>query len=165
MGSQPHSKLGYLQVHNYRSICSAVFNISLTLFLWQNLLFGFVSLWKFSFLLSQEFEVIAQIKLLQSSCNSYCMTSDTKFVQWFRSQQHLTEEERWGETFLQLGETWVFFFQITAQILSPVIWDNGGGENVFRIHWQKHTGYSNITMWYFSIQTYEPFWFLCACSC
>ncbi|XP_071666694.1 ral guanine nucleotide dissociation stimulator-like 1 [Patagioenas fasciata] len=30
----------------------------------------------------REFEVIAQIKLLQSSCNSYCMAQDEKFVQW-----------------------------------------------------------------------------------
>ncbi|NXF46857.1 RGL1 protein, partial [Oceanites oceanicus] len=41
----------------------------------------------------KEFEVIAQIKLLQSSCNSYCMTPDQKFIQWFWKQQHLTEEE------------------------------------------------------------------------
>ncbi|XP_071666696.1 ral guanine nucleotide dissociation stimulator-like 1 [Patagioenas fasciata] len=32
----------------------------------------------------REFEVITQIKLLQSSCNSYCMAQDEKFVQWFR---------------------------------------------------------------------------------
>ncbi|NXE93169.1 RGL1 protein, partial [Menura novaehollandiae] len=41
----------------------------------------------------REFEVIAQIKLLQSSCNSYCLIPDQKFIQWFRRQQHLTEEE------------------------------------------------------------------------
>ncbi|NXN75764.1 RGL1 protein, partial [Himantopus himantopus] len=41
----------------------------------------------------REFEVIAQIKLLQSACNSYCMTPDQKFIQWFMRQQHLTEEE------------------------------------------------------------------------
>ncbi|XP_071421222.1 ral guanine nucleotide dissociation stimulator-like 1 [Pithys albifrons albifrons] len=41
----------------------------------------------------REFEVIAQIKLLQSSCNSYCLIPDQKFLQWFRSQRHLTEEE------------------------------------------------------------------------
>ncbi|XP_065718502.2 ral guanine nucleotide dissociation stimulator-like 1 isoform X2 [Patagioenas fasciata] len=41
----------------------------------------------------REFEVIAQIKLLQSSCNSYCMTGDEKFVQWFRRQRHLSDEE------------------------------------------------------------------------
>ncbi|XP_060088393.1 ral guanine nucleotide dissociation stimulator-like 1 isoform X3 [Heteronotia binoei] len=44
----------------------------------------------------REFEVIAQIKLLQSACNSYCMTSDRKFIQWFRRQQHLTEEESYA---------------------------------------------------------------------
>ncbi|XP_077934194.1 ral guanine nucleotide dissociation stimulator-like 1 isoform X2 [Halichoerus grypus] len=42
----------------------------------------------------REFEVIAQIKLLQSACNSYCMTPDPKFIQWFQRQQLLTEEER-----------------------------------------------------------------------
>ncbi|XP_009871779.1 PREDICTED: ral guanine nucleotide dissociation stimulator-like 1, partial [Apaloderma vittatum] len=41
----------------------------------------------------KEFEVIAQIKLLQSSCNSYCMIPDQKFIRWFKRQQHLTEEE------------------------------------------------------------------------
>ncbi|KFZ60590.1 Ral guanine nucleotide dissociation stimulator-like 1, partial [Antrostomus carolinensis] len=44
----------------------------------------------------REFEVIAQIKLLQSSCNSYCMTPDEKFIQWFKRQQHLTEEESYN---------------------------------------------------------------------
>ncbi|NXW62161.1 RGL1 protein, partial [Eurystomus gularis] len=44
----------------------------------------------------KEFEVIAQIKLLQSACNSYCMTPDQKFIQWFRRQQHLTEEESYS---------------------------------------------------------------------
>ncbi|KFQ95798.1 Ral guanine nucleotide dissociation stimulator-like 1, partial [Nipponia nippon] len=44
----------------------------------------------------REFEVIAQIKLLQSACNSYCMTPDQKFIQWFRTQQHLTEEESYS---------------------------------------------------------------------
>ncbi|NWH25659.1 RGL1 protein, partial [Grus americana] len=44
----------------------------------------------------REFEVIAQIKLLQSACNSYCMTPDQKFIQWFRRQEHLTEEESYG---------------------------------------------------------------------
>ncbi|XP_064886710.1 ral guanine nucleotide dissociation stimulator-like 1 [Columba livia] len=41
----------------------------------------------------REFDVIAQIKLLQSSCNSYCMTRDEKFLQWFRRQRHLSDEE------------------------------------------------------------------------
>ncbi|XP_075280219.1 ral guanine nucleotide dissociation stimulator-like 1 [Opisthocomus hoazin] len=44
----------------------------------------------------KEFEVIAQIKLLQSACNSYCMTPDQKFIAWFRRQQHLTEEESYS---------------------------------------------------------------------
>ncbi|NXF97408.1 RGL1 protein, partial [Eubucco bourcierii] len=41
----------------------------------------------------KEFEVIAQIKLLQSACNSYCLAPNQKFIQWFRRQEHLTEEE------------------------------------------------------------------------
>jgi len=41
--------------------------------------------------------VIAQIKLLQSACNSYCMSPDPKFIQWFQRQQLLTEEERWAD--------------------------------------------------------------------
>ncbi|KFV19524.1 Ral guanine nucleotide dissociation stimulator-like 1, partial [Tauraco erythrolophus] len=41
----------------------------------------------------KEFEVIAQIKLLQSACNSYCMTPDQKFIQWFWRQQHLSDKE------------------------------------------------------------------------
>ncbi|KFO85595.1 Ral guanine nucleotide dissociation stimulator-like 1, partial [Buceros rhinoceros silvestris] len=44
----------------------------------------------------KEFEVIAQIKLLQSACNSYCITPDQKFIRWFRQQQHLTEEESYS---------------------------------------------------------------------
>ncbi|NXP08250.1 RGL1 protein, partial [Thinocorus orbignyianus] len=44
----------------------------------------------------KEFEVIAQIKLLQSACNSYCMTPDQKFIQWFGRQQLLTEEESYS---------------------------------------------------------------------
>ncbi|XP_052521643.1 ral guanine nucleotide dissociation stimulator-like 1 isoform X1 [Tympanuchus pallidicinctus] len=44
----------------------------------------------------REFEVIAQIKLLQSACNSYCMTPDQKFIQWFRRQQLLSEEESYS---------------------------------------------------------------------
>ncbi|XP_010211668.1 PREDICTED: ral guanine nucleotide dissociation stimulator-like 1 isoform X1 [Tinamus guttatus] len=44
----------------------------------------------------KEFEVIAQIKLLQSACNSYCMAADQKFIRWFRKQQLLTEEESYS---------------------------------------------------------------------
>nr|KAF6291502.1 ral guanine nucleotide dissociation stimulator like 1 [Myotis myotis] len=44
----------------------------------------------------REFEVIAQIKLLQSACNSYCMTPDQKFIQWFQRQRLLTEEESYA---------------------------------------------------------------------
>ncbi|XP_066548224.1 ral guanine nucleotide dissociation stimulator-like 1 isoform X2 [Amia ocellicauda] len=41
----------------------------------------------------REFEVIAQIKLLQSACNSYCLTSDPAFLRWFRNQPQHSEEE------------------------------------------------------------------------
>ncbi|XP_037001575.2 ral guanine nucleotide dissociation stimulator-like 1 isoform X2 [Artibeus jamaicensis] len=44
----------------------------------------------------REFEVIAQIKLLQSACNSYCMAPEPKFIQWFQRQQLLTEEESYA---------------------------------------------------------------------
>ncbi|KAK1801271.1 hypothetical protein P4O66_022673, partial [Electrophorus voltai] len=42
----------------------------------------------------REFEVIAQIKLLQSACNSYCLSPDSAFLRWFRNQPQHTEEER-----------------------------------------------------------------------
>lgn len=42
----------------------------------------------------QEFEVIAQIKLLQSACNSYCLTPEASFLRWFKSQTWLSDEER-----------------------------------------------------------------------
>lgn len=38
--------------------------------------------------------MIAQIKLLQSACNSYCLSGDAAFLRWFRSQPQLSEEER-----------------------------------------------------------------------
>ncbi|KAG5276322.1 hypothetical protein AALO_G00130600 [Alosa alosa] len=44
----------------------------------------------------REFEVIAQIKLLQSACNSYCLNSNRTFLHWFSSQPQLTEEESYG---------------------------------------------------------------------
>ncbi|KAM6317655.1 LOW QUALITY PROTEIN: ral guanine nucleotide dissociation stimulator-like 1, partial [Podargus strigoides] len=43
----------------------------------------------------REFEVLAQIMLLQSACNIYCMTPDRKFI-WFKRQQNLTEEESYS---------------------------------------------------------------------
>lgn len=45
-------------------------------------------------LLPQEFEVIAQIKLLQSACNSYCLAPEPLFLRWFKNQSPLSEEER-----------------------------------------------------------------------
>nr|XP_020478041.1 ral guanine nucleotide dissociation stimulator-like 1 isoform X2 [Monopterus albus] len=44
----------------------------------------------------REFEVIAQIKLLQSACNSYCLTPDPAFLRWFKSQSQLSEEESYA---------------------------------------------------------------------
>uniref|UniRef100_A0A3P9HW89 Ral guanine nucleotide dissociation stimulator-like 1 n=1 Tax=Oryzias latipes TaxID=8090 RepID=A0A3P9HW89_ORYLA len=44
----------------------------------------------------KEFEVIAQIKLLQSACNSYCLSGDAAFLRWFRSQPQLSEEESYA---------------------------------------------------------------------
>ncbi|XP_078417691.1 ral guanine nucleotide dissociation stimulator-like 1 isoform X2 [Cetorhinus maximus] len=41
----------------------------------------------------REFEVIAQIKLLQSACNSYSISPVQKFLKWFHGQQYLTDEE------------------------------------------------------------------------
>ncbi|XP_040896424.1 ral guanine nucleotide dissociation stimulator-like 1 isoform X1 [Toxotes jaculatrix] len=44
----------------------------------------------------REFEVIAQIKLLQSACNSYCLTPEPTFLRWFKSQAQLSEEESYA---------------------------------------------------------------------
>ncbi|XP_053359944.1 ral guanine nucleotide dissociation stimulator-like 1 isoform X1 [Clarias gariepinus] len=44
----------------------------------------------------REFEVIAQIKLLQSACNSYCLNPDPAFLRWFKTQPQQTEEESYG---------------------------------------------------------------------
>ncbi|KAK7889684.1 hypothetical protein WMY93_025244 [Mugilogobius chulae] len=44
----------------------------------------------------REFEVIAQIKLLQSACNSYCLSPDKAFLRWFKSQPLLSEEESYA---------------------------------------------------------------------
>ncbi|XP_029684094.1 ral guanine nucleotide dissociation stimulator-like 1 isoform X2 [Takifugu rubripes] len=44
----------------------------------------------------REFEVIAQIKLLQSACNSYCLTPEPSFLRWFKSQTWLSDEESYA---------------------------------------------------------------------
>ncbi|XP_070764405.1 ral guanine nucleotide dissociation stimulator-like 1 isoform X3 [Enoplosus armatus] len=44
----------------------------------------------------REFEVIAQIKLLQSACNSYCLRPEAAFLRWFKSQTQLSEEESYA---------------------------------------------------------------------
>lgn len=42
----------------------------------------------------QEFEVIAQIKLLQSACNNYSLEPEQHFGAWFRAMERLSETER-----------------------------------------------------------------------
>nr|XP_009664051.1 PREDICTED: ral guanine nucleotide dissociation stimulator [Struthio camelus australis] len=44
----------------------------------------------------KEFEVIAQIKLLQSACNNYSFTQEDRFVDWFHSLERLSEAESYG---------------------------------------------------------------------
>uniref|UniRef100_A0A670KFH5 Ral guanine nucleotide dissociation stimulator n=1 Tax=Podarcis muralis TaxID=64176 RepID=A0A670KFH5_PODMU len=44
----------------------------------------------------KEFEVIAQIKLLQSACNNYNFTQEDRFVVWFHSIERLSEAESYG---------------------------------------------------------------------
>ncbi|XP_078263932.1 ral guanine nucleotide dissociation stimulator-like 1 [Rhinoraja longicauda] len=44
----------------------------------------------------REFEVMAQIKLLQSACNTYCISPVQKFLKWFGSQQYLTDDESYN---------------------------------------------------------------------
>lgn len=46
------------------------------------------------FLGLQEFEVIAQIKLLQLASNNYSFTQDSHFREWFASAEKLSEAER-----------------------------------------------------------------------
>lgn len=42
----------------------------------------------------QEFEVIAQIKLLQLASNNYSFTPDSHFREWFTGVEKLSEAER-----------------------------------------------------------------------
>ncbi|XP_045323359.1 ral guanine nucleotide dissociation stimulator isoform X4 [Leopardus geoffroyi] len=44
----------------------------------------------------QEFEVIAQIKLLQSACNNYSITPEEHFGAWFRAMERLSETESYN---------------------------------------------------------------------
>ncbi|XP_077333619.1 ral guanine nucleotide dissociation stimulator isoform X3 [Lithobates pipiens] len=44
----------------------------------------------------KEFEVIAQIKLLQSACNNYSFIPEESFVEWFHSVERLTEAESYS---------------------------------------------------------------------
>ncbi|XP_044848147.1 ral guanine nucleotide dissociation stimulator isoform X4 [Mauremys mutica] len=44
----------------------------------------------------KEFEVIAQIKLLQSACNNYSFTQEDAFVEWFHGVERLSEAESYS---------------------------------------------------------------------
>ncbi|XP_066222899.1 ral guanine nucleotide dissociation stimulator isoform X3 [Saccopteryx leptura] len=44
----------------------------------------------------KEFEVIAQIKLLQSACNNYSIEPEEQFGAWFRSMERLSEAESYN---------------------------------------------------------------------
>ncbi|XP_045052669.2 ral guanine nucleotide dissociation stimulator isoform X3 [Desmodus rotundus] len=44
----------------------------------------------------KEFEVIAQIKLLQSACNNYSIEPEEQFGAWFRATQRLSETESYN---------------------------------------------------------------------
>ncbi|XP_078006100.1 ral guanine nucleotide dissociation stimulator isoform X4 [Phascolarctos cinereus] len=44
----------------------------------------------------KEFEVIAQIKLLQSACNNYSFTPEVRFTAWFHSMERLSESESYS---------------------------------------------------------------------
>ncbi|XP_075416685.1 ral guanine nucleotide dissociation stimulator isoform X2 [Tenrec ecaudatus] len=44
----------------------------------------------------KEFEVIAQIKLLQSACNNYSIAPEEHFVAWFRAMERLSEAESYS---------------------------------------------------------------------
>nr|XP_054357401.1 ral guanine nucleotide dissociation stimulator isoform X2 [Pongo pygmaeus] len=44
----------------------------------------------------KEFEVIAQIKLLQSACNNYSIVPDEQFGAWFRAVERLSETESYN---------------------------------------------------------------------
>ncbi|KAK7797578.1 hypothetical protein U0070_027239 [Myodes glareolus] len=44
----------------------------------------------------KEFEVIAQIKLLQSACNNYSIAPEELFGAWFRAMERLSEAESYN---------------------------------------------------------------------
>ncbi|XP_012862849.2 ral guanine nucleotide dissociation stimulator [Echinops telfairi] len=44
----------------------------------------------------KEFEVIAQIKLLQSACNNYSIAPEEHFVAWFQAMERLSEAESYS---------------------------------------------------------------------
>lgn len=45
----------------------------------------------------QEFEVIAQIKLLQLASNNYSFTQESHFREWFAAVEKLSEAERYHD--------------------------------------------------------------------
>ncbi|RXM95784.1 Ral guanine nucleotide dissociation stimulator-like 1 [Acipenser ruthenus] len=46
----------------------------------------------------EEFEVIAQIKLLQSACNNYNFVQDSLFVEWLSGLERLSEAESYSQS-------------------------------------------------------------------
>lgn len=79
------------------------------------------------------------------------MTSDRKFIQWFRRQQRLTEEERWGKAFLELGVV-IYFFPKHREYhpLAEVIEES----RMFLGFTGKNTWSTEIPICYFSNQVY-----------
>ena len=45
----------------------------------------------------QEFEIIAQIKLLQEAAKNYVIVPDEKFRHWFDNIKTFSEAERWAQ--------------------------------------------------------------------
>lgn len=50
----------------------------------------------------KEFEILAQIKILQSSANAYSIQPDPAFLVWFDSIEILREDERWNIFYIGL---------------------------------------------------------------
>lgn len=56
----------------------------------------------------KEFEVLAQIKLLQSAANMYTIIPDNRFKHWWNSAHVFLEDER---------QIWVFYLQSVAVLI------------------------------------------------
>lgn len=61
----------------------------------------------------QEFEVIAQIKLLQLASNNYSFTQDSHFREWFAGVEKLSEAER-------LVVRFMLFFSLCLNNVCPL---------------------------------------------